>query len=463
MIPQHKFCLLFDTSFPNLKTNELHQRITVSEITDKCMTIIRFFPDYLNKWDDDRKRTFVSQIIEDEIGYKTDLDSILPIIYAKLNDSYERQSKLLPRCDHCSEFVHDPVRLPSGELVDRNCIDIFDKIFSSFASPITDMTTLNRMNQVEYTISVAIYRKTPNRTSIFSYSTTFGQKIGYVVQSLIERYPEISSYQFFSESGTQIGVNCQDVIGRISGIYVIRKNVHKDKIILKTDKGSEKSVKIQPWWMFYHLFDYFHTDIKEYSYVRVTLRLQNNHEDSLRVESSKFIKSLSSGIKCVKIKQSHFYWLLRDIQLPLEIKDLYVHYLNHLLSASDKCETLVKSDAYTFSNEGIAQIMSNNKNVRLNWNQSQDKICNLWDALEFAISHSNGYQTIIIFLLTNDENDSSFVSLNDIVELRQKIMVFIPNCNQLPRRLNLLKQKFPININIFNLYDYHDEINKLFF
>lgn len=467
--PQHphtKFCLLFDNSrLPESKTQELKNRITISEFSDKCVTILRFFPDYLHKWDQDRKRKFISFIIEDELEFKANICDVLPTIDKKLNDVDEIRRKLLPRCDQCGEYVYDPVRLPSGELIDRNCIDIFDKMFSTFASPVTDISTLNHLNQVEYTMSVAIQQKTPNRTTIFSYSTTYGQKIGFVLQSLIERYPEISSYQFYTEKGNQITPNSQDIINRISGIYVIKKTIVnlKDKILLKTDNDSEKSVKIQPWWMFYHLMDHFHKDTQEFSHVQVTLQLQNHHaHDYLAVESSKFVKSLVLGIECVKIKHSYRCSLFKDIRFTKTMKDLYIDYLNHFLYVTDKSETLIKSDAFTISIQGIIKVMSNNQSVCFSWDQTQGKNCNLLDALEYVIHHSNGYQTIILFLLNDYETDDSFNSLVDIENLNQRILVFIPDVTKSPTQLNNLQKKFPTIIQLLNLYDFHDEINKLY-
>jgi hypothetical protein len=442
-------CLLLDNSHcPSL------ERIgNLDEIIERCVIILRFFPDYLDKWDVERKQKFVSFIIEDEFDQRIkDFDIV------KINEIFfdvkVKRWNLLSECNHCGNFVYDPVRL-FGQLVDRNCLNFLDKKFA-----VTDVCYLNKLNQQEYTISIAVH-KIAERTLFFSYSTTFGQKIGYVIQSLIQRYPEFENRIIYTETGQRLTKDCQDVIGRVSALFLLERDFHTEtKIILKHPyiPSLERSVYWQPWWMIYHLMDQFHSDLDHFSSLQACVQFSDGDimTHKLNCPSSKFLQSCASITK---------YYLIRSYRksdFSRKMNHTHIDFLNHFLYQSDYFKITQEVDAYTISNDGIAKIMSEKSNVIIPWQQSEIKSIKLLDALEFILNHPLKYNIIVLILFNQHQIDNSFTQIKDIILSNQRLLVFLPNTQKISKNLLCLRRKFSSNIKICDLNDFYTEIKSLF-
>lgn len=456
-VPPNNFCLLLDNSH----CSQVAQGERVGkfdEIVERCVIILRFFPDYLEKWDEKRKQKFVSFIIDDEFDYRRfksfdSIDSVLLKIDEIFRDVRAKRWHLLLRCNHCGDFVYDPVIL-FGQHIDRNCLNFIDSRFA-----VTDVENHNRLSQQEYTISIAVH-KIGERTLFFSYHTTYGQRIGFVIQSLILRYPEFKNRIIYTESGCRVTKDCQEVISRVSALFLLERDFNTGtKVILKhwLDSSFERSVFWQPWWMIYHLMDQFHSDLDQFSSLQACVSFSaGDYIHKLNCHSSKFLQSSASITK---------HYLIRSHKKSDFLKTpnhTHIDFLNHFLYLSDKFNCS-KVDAYTISYNRITKMMSMKSNVIIPWEQSEIKDIRLFDALDFVINHKSQYNAIILILF-NPKDSDSFIQLDNIaLQSNQRLLVFTPHRSlHLPKSLLCFRRKFSLNIKICDLDDFYVEIKSLF-
>ena len=107
----------------NSKTlNQFKIESQIDYISQRCLNIIRFFPDYFDNWNHNKRLKFLSCVIYDEFPHQPGISAnkVNETILLRMQEINLRRWETLKECSHCGDFVHDPVLLPSGELVDRN-------------------------------------------------------------------------------------------------------------------------------------------------------------------------------------------------------------------------------------------------------------------------------------------------------------------------------------------------------
>lgn len=418
------YVILVENSKP---LNQRKTESTEQAIAQKCLLIVRLFEDYL-RWHQNQRLKFLSFIVRDEFPYQTGINlcNIDEKVTTELRSIDLIRWLLLKECSHCGDFVHDPVVLPSGELVDRECLDMFDKVFAIFASPVTDIKLLNQMMTVNYTITVVI-QLDENESMIFPFATKYGQKIGVAIQKIFQRYPEFQQHSIFTQSGKVVTKMSQEMVSRISGLFFIKiKQLYQNyQSVQKMIQIDNKQIKFEPWWMFYHAIE----------------KMTNNLH---------FFSSFSSKTKPISCKSftDAYQFNKAIIQSPKDTQianfnrfnkfdqNDSVSSINMLLNFIDRNDLDIFVDAFIFDSNGVKKIMESNNQFLVKFHQSETSDSKLFDSLDYLLTHHK--TKVFILFLINGRDNSIFNQIDHFNYLDTKLILVVPDLTQLSKEIKSL-------------------------